>query len=178
VVLPAVTIRLEQESDTDAIRGVNLAAFETPSEAALVDALREQGASIVSLVAVDADVVVGHILFSPITVDGQDSQMLGLAPMAVRPERQRQGIGSALVRAGLEASRGRGAAAVVVVGHAAFYPRFGFVPASRLGLRCEYDVPDEVFMALELVSGARLEEKFGRAGKAGLVRYHPAFADL
>ena len=178
MVLPAVTIRLEQDGDAAPIRGVHLAAFDTPSEAALVDALREHGASIVSLVAVDADLIVGHILFSPITVDGQDSQMLGLAPMAVRPERQRQGIGSALVRAGLEASRRRGAAAVVVVGHAAFYPRFGFAPASRFGLRCEYDVPDEVFMALELVSGAILEN-VQSAGKAGrLVRYHPAFADL
>jgi len=174
-----VTIRLEHEGDAAAISGVHLTAFDTPSEAALVDALRDQGASVVSLVAVDADVVVGHILFSPVTVDGGGSRILGLAPMAVRPERQRQGIGSALVRAGLEASRRGGAAAVVVVGHAAFYPRFGFVPASRFGLRCEYDVPDDVFMALELVSGAPLEETVGGAGKVGrLVRYHPAFADL
>ena len=97
--------------------------------------------------------------------------ILGLAPTAVRPDRQRQGIGSQLVRAGLDAARKTGAAAVVVVGHARFYPRFGFVPASRFGLTCEYDVPDEVFMALELVPGFL-------AGPGGLVQYHPAFAEL
>jgi putative acetyltransferase len=74
------------------------------------------------------------------------------------------------VRAGLDASRKRGAAAVVVVGHPAFYPRFGFIPASRFGLRCEYEVPDDVFMALELRPGVL------RTG--GFVRYHPAFAEL
>ena len=165
-----LTIRPERRDDPDAIRALTAAAFPTPAEATLIDALRRRHASVISLVADDGGLVVGHILFSPVTLDGTDARMLGLAPMAVWPERQRHGIGSELVRAGLAASRERGAAAVVVVGHPAFYPRFGFVPASRFGLRCEYDVPDDVFMVLELIPGAL------RTG--GLVRYHPAFADL
>ena len=164
-----LTIRPERRDDTDAIRALTAAAFPTPAEATLVDALRRQHASVISLVADDGRRVVGHILFSPVTLDGTDARMLGLAPMAVWPERQRHGIGSELVGAGLAASRKRGAAAVVVVGHPAFYPRFGFVPASRFGLRCEYDVPDDVFMVLELIPGSL---------RPGLVRYHPAFADI
>ena len=165
-----VTIRFEREGDASAIYVVNRSAFETQAEADLVDRLRRDEASVVSLVADDEGTIVGHILFSPVTLTGHSaSSILGLAPMAVRPERQRQGIGSELVRAGLEACRKTNAEAVVVVGHPGFYPRFGFVPASRLGLSCEYDVADEIFMALELVRGAL-------AGKSGLVRYHPAFA--
>jgi putative acetyltransferase len=166
-----LTIRFEQEGDGPAIRDVNQAAFGTPGEADLVDELRHWRASVVSLVAEDGGSIVGHILFSPVTAAGGPVQILGLAPMAVRTERQRRGVGSQLVRAGLAAARERGAEAIVVVGHARFYPRFGFVPASRFGLRCEYDVADDVFMALELVQGVL-------AGKAGLVRYHPAFAAL
>ena len=97
--------------------------------------------------------------------------MMGLAPMAVAPARQRGGIGSALVRAGLERCREMGAAAVVVLGHPDFYPRFGFLPAARLGLSCEYDVPAEAFMAMEL-------EPNGLRGAAGIVSYHPAFAGV
>jgi putative acetyltransferase len=93
---------------------------------------------------------------------------MGLAPMAVLPAHQRRGVGSSLVRAGLDVCRHRGVDAVVVLGHAAFYPRFGFQPASRFGIRSEYDVPDDVFMAIELRPGAL-------AGPAGLVRYHAAF---
>ena len=87
----------------------------------------------------------------------------------MRPEWQRQGIGSALVAAGIESCRQRGSEAIVVLGHARFYPRFGFVPASRFGIRCEYDVPDDHFMALELDPGIL-------TGKPGTIRYHPAFA--
>jgi putative acetyltransferase len=113
--------------------------------------------------------VVGHILLSPVTLAATPHPLvMGLAPMAVRPGHQRSGVGSALVRAGLDACRAAGAAGVVVVGHPTYYPRFGFVPASRFGLSCEYDVPDEVFMALELQDGAL-------AGHAGLVRYHREF---
>jgi putative acetyltransferase len=165
-----LTIRPERDGDAEAIRVVTAAAFPSAAEANLVDALRRQRAAIVSLVADEGGRVVGHILFSPVTLNDGDVGILGLAPMAVSPERQRQGIGSELVRAGLDTSRQRGAAAVVVVGHPAFYPRFGFIPASRFGLRCEYDVPDDVFMALELRPGSL------RTG--GSIRYHPAFAAL
>jgi putative acetyltransferase len=93
---------------------------------------------------------------------------MGLAPMAVRLEYQNQGTGSALVRSGLQACREVGAPAVFVLGHPGFYPRFGFIPASRFGLNCEYDVPDEAFMALELEPGALL-------GAEGVVKFHPDF---
>ena len=112
-----MNIRPEREADTPAIRRVNLAAFETSKEAELVDALREQAAPLVSLVAEDAGAIVGHILFSPVTLIGHpEITMMGLAPMAVMPARQRQGIGSALVRDGLDACKRLGASAVVVVG--------------------------------------------------------------
>jgi putative acetyltransferase len=165
-------IRPEQPIDSSRIRAVNLAAFETSTEADLVDALRKQAAPIISLVAEDGGAIVGHILFSPVTLDGNpEIRMMGLAPMAVIPARQRQGIGSALIRDGLEACKRIGASAVVVVGHATYYPRFGFTPASRVGLRCQYEVPDEVFMAVELDPGTL-------RSMGGTVEYHPAFESV
>ena len=165
-------IRDERHGDEESVRAVNLAAFETSAEADLVDALRDQAAPVVSFVAEDGATIVGHILFTPVTlVGGPHLPILGLAPMAVAPERQRQGIGSRLVVAGLEGCRRAGAGAVVVVGHAAYYPRFGFVPASRFGIGCEYDVPDDVFLARELYEGAL-------RGISGTVRYHPAFGKV
>lgn len=127
---------------------------------------------LVSLVALDEGAIVGHILFSPVTVDGHPELLLmGLAPMAVAPEHQRRGIGSALVEAGLTACKALGATAVVVLGHPEYYPRFAFRPASGWGLVSEYDAPDEAFMALELRDGAL-------RGVSGTVRYHPAFGEL
>ena len=165
-------IRGERAGDHEGIRQVNLSAFETDLEANIVDALRAQADPIVSLVAVSDNLVVGHILFSPVTLSSQPGlPIMGLAPMAVVPARQRQGIGSDLVRAGLDACRDAGGVAVVVLGHAGYYPRFGFVPASRFGLTSEYDVPDDVFMAMELAAGVL-------RGNDGTIRYHPAFAAL
>lgn len=165
-----MNIRDERREDAESVRAVNLAAFETAVEADLVDALRDQAAPIVSLVAEDAGTIVAHILFSPVTLmTGPRLPMMGLAPMAVVPDRQRQGIGSRLVLEGLERCRRSGVAAVVVVGHAAYYPRFGFVPGSRFGIGCEYDVPDDVFLICELHQDAL-------RGLSGTVRYHPAFA--
>lgn len=164
-------IRNEHRDDIPGVRDVNTAAFETSTEANLVDALRQQVNGLISLVAIEDDAVVGHILFSPVTLSSHpDLPIMGLAPMAVMPARQRCGIGSALVRAGLEACRRSGFVAVVVLGHAAYYPRFGFAPASRFGMASEYDVPDEVFMGVELQTGAL-------DGKSGTIAYHPAFAD-
>jgi putative acetyltransferase len=162
-------VRSERSGDVAAIRHVHLGAFDTTLEADLVDALRVQASPLVSLVA-DADgTVVGHILFSPVTLASRpEVAMMGLAPMAVTPERQRQGVGSALVRAGLDECRRLGITAVVLIGHAEYYPRFGFVRASGFGLTSEYDVPDDVFMAIELKAGALGET-------AGIVRFHPAF---
>jgi putative acetyltransferase len=165
-------IRVERHEDAESVRAVNLAAFETSEEADLVDSLRGLAAPVVSLVAEDAGAIVGHILFTPVRlIDGPNLPMMGLAPMAVMPAKQRQGIGSGLVLEGLERCRRAGAAAIVVVGHAAYYPRFGFEPASRFGIGCEYDVPDDVFLVRELYDGAL-------RGISGTVRYHPAFGKV
>jgi putative acetyltransferase len=166
-------IRPELPTDITAIREVNLDAFEGTTEADLVDALREQARPIVSMVADDDGAIVGHILFSPVTLSSlPDLRIMGLAPMAVSPEQQRKGVGSALVRAGITACRDLGYEAVVVLGHAEYYPRFGFVPASRFGLRSEYDVPDDVFMAMELTPGAL------QGSAPGTIRYHESFGTV
>jgi putative acetyltransferase len=163
-------IRPELRGDIRSIRAVNLTAFETSTEADLVDVLRDQADPCVSLVAEEDGIILGHILFSPATLSAYpELKLMGLAPMAVVPGRQRQGIGSALVHEGLTACTKLGVGAVVVLGHAEYYPRFGFTPASRFGLSCEYDVADDVFMAVELEHGIL-------RGKSGTVSYHPAFA--
>jgi putative acetyltransferase len=165
--MPAVTIRPERAEDRDAIRAVNDAAFAQPAEGTLVDALRRGAAFIpaLSLVAVDdrTGAIVGHILFTRLPiVDGAASYpALALAPMAVLPGRQREGIGSALVREGLAAARRLGHRVVVVLGHPEYYPRFGFLPARAYGIECPFDAPDEAFMALGLCEGA-LDETRGR----------------
>lgn len=165
-------IRAETETDWHAVYDVNAAAFATPAEAILVDALRAQARPVVSLVAEDDGEIVGHIMFSPVSLSAHpELEVMGLGPMAVAPRQQRQGIGSALVRAGLEQCRQQGFIAVVVLGHAGYYPRFGFSPASQFGITSDYDVPDEVFMAIELQTGAL-------SGKHGRVKYHPAFNNV
>ena len=165
-------IREERQGDAERIRAVNLAAFETSTEADLVDALRRKASPLVSLVADDDANVIAHILFSPVTLASDPGLILmGLAPMAVVPSRQRQGVGSTLVREGLERCRQLNAAAVVVLGHPEYYPRFGFLPGVRLFLRSEYDVPEEVFMVRELRDGAF-------RGRSGTIRYHPVFGDF
>jgi putative acetyltransferase len=165
-------IREERRVDVESIRAVNFEAFETSTEADLVDALRGRATPLISLVAEDGANVVGHILFSPVTLESQlGLTLMGLAPMAVVPSRQRQGVGSGLVLEGLKRCRQVNAAGVVVLGHPEYYPRFGFVPAARLFLRCEYDVPEEVFMVRELREGAL-------SGLSGTIRYHPVFGEF
>jgi putative acetyltransferase len=149
---------------------VNQQAFGTNAEAAIVDVVRAHAQPIISLVAEDEGEIVGHIMFSPVTLEPRPGVLaMGLAPMAVLPHRQRSGIGSALADVGLTECRLLGAVGVVVVGHPRFYPRFGFAAASRFGLTCEFEVPDDVFMAIELV-----EHAFSATG--GRIRYHPAFS--
>lgn len=165
-------IRAENDRDRESVRGIHLAAFETPSEADLVDALRAQAEPVISLVAENDGQIVGHIMFSPVSLSNHpDCRVMGLAPMAVAPAHQRKGTGSALIRAGLDQCSQLGFVAVVVLGHPEYYPRFGFSPASRFGIDSEYDVPDEVFMAMELTPGAL-------GGKSGRVKFHRAFDNV
>jgi putative acetyltransferase len=168
-----IQIRPEQIEEIAAIRRVNERAFNGPAEADLVDRLRERGQVTLSLVAVRAGEIVGHILFSPVVIESprQTIAAVGLAPMAVLPELQNQGIGSLLVSAGLERCRSAGHLVAVVLGHPQYYRRFGFVPASRYTIRSEYDVADEHFMVIELRPGAL-------AGQSGTVKYQAAFNEL
>ena len=176
-----MTVREERPGDAPAIRRVVERAFGQAEEADLVECLRRAGAVSISLVAVEdgdgagaePDGVVGHILFSAVTIEGRTPPVpaLGLAPMAVAPEYQRRGIGSALIENGLTRCRDQGVGLVVVLGHPGYYPRFGFRPAHSVGLTCEYDSPPEAFMALELTLGAL-------DACTGLVRYHRAFAEF
>lgn len=139
-----IEIRDEQPGDVDAIREVNRQAFDQEQEGRIVDALRQRGAVILSLVAVADAVIVGHIMFSPLAVGPLVGAALG--PMAVIPARQRQGIGGQLVTRGVERLRDSGCPFIVVIGHPEFYPRFGFRTAGAQGLTCEWDVPAEAFM--------------------------------
>ena len=170
-------IRAEKENDRAVVYRINTAAFETRAEAELVETLRECVQPLISLVAEVDAAVVGHIMFSPVSISADPRlRLMGLAPMAVAPAYQRQGIGSALVRAGLERCKALACSAVVVLGHPAYYPRFGFLPASRFGLRCEYSVPDETFMAMELEPGAF--ERCVHGGQRSVVKYHAAFSNV
>jgi putative acetyltransferase len=167
-----VEVRPERRGDRAAVRRVNEVAFGQPDEADLVDRLREQAAAYLGLVAVRAGEVIGHVAFSPMTMAPPRPHLVawGLAPMAVLPAYQRQGVGGRLVREGLAACRREGGTAVFVLGHPAYYPRFGFAPASAHGLRSTYDVPAEAFMVLELVPGAL-------GGVMGTAHYDPVFAE-
>ena len=165
-----LTIRPEESADFAAIRQVNELAFGRPAEADIVDSLRQRGVVFLSLVAVQQSQLVGHILFSPVSVVSQAGtfEAVALGPMAVLPSHQRQGIGSQLVRRGLEECRQMGQPLVIVLGHPDFYPRFGFKTASPFGIRWEYDVPLEAFMLAELNPGAL-------HGRSGVVFYQPEF---
>ncbi|HNW02772.1 MAG TPA: N-acetyltransferase [Burkholderiaceae bacterium] len=144
-----IEIRDERSGDIAAIHALNKLAFEQEQEANIVDALRQNGAARLSLVAVIGGRIVGHIMYSPITIAGK-LEGAALGPMAVLPEYQRKGVGSMLVAAGNERLMKEGCPYIIVLGHAEYYPRFGFRPASTFGVTCEWDVPDHVFMLLAL----------------------------
>lgn len=164
-------IRQEQKQDIPHVYAVNQSAFERPGEADLVDAVRGHD-GVISLVAEHGDKVVGHILFTPVTIAGDNTKTaIALGPMAVLPEYQRQGVGSRLIEAGLEACESAGHPFVVVLGHPDYYPRFGFRPAHEHGLYFWPDTPSPAFMVREIVPGALAEV-------SGTVAYLPAFSGV
>ncbi len=168
----SIQIRSETDDDKTAVYDINVAAFPTETEARLVDVLRESASEYVSQVAVEDQNVVGHIMFTPVTLEPfENLRLMGLAPMAVSPSLQRGGIGSALVKTGLLRCTESDVGAVAVLGHAQYYPRFGFRPASQWGIKSEYEVPEEVFMMMELSPGYL-------QGYQGIIRYNAAFADI
>jgi putative acetyltransferase len=161
-------IRERTPADDDAIRRVNDAAFDGSYESRLVRDLRAAELAMVELVAVNEKAIVGHILFSQlaVTLGGAHVKALALAPMSVRPDLQRRGIGSSLVLHGLDLARGRGWQAAIVVGHPDYYPRFGFSAALARPLASPFS--GNAFMALELAPDAL------KGGTGGVV-YPPAF---
>jgi putative acetyltransferase len=165
-----MNIREERPDDVEEIWQVNSEAFETSAEANLVNSLRDSGCTFVSLVAEIEGKIVGHILFTPVKLSGNGNtlKLMGLAPMSVLKPFQNKGIGSELVKAGLELLKSQGYDAVVVLGHPEYYPRFNFVPSITYDIKSEYDVPDDVFMILELAPGSLDNHK-------GIVKYHQAF---
>jgi putative acetyltransferase len=193
---PAVCLRPEQPGDAGTIREITESAFGGKVEADLIDALRAAGGITLSAVAVlsgrripgkstavarrssmcDGEVVggelVGHVLFTPVTVVTERGEfpLLGLGPVAVLPAKQHQGIGTLMIAGCLEHLRASGHQGVVVVGEPGYYRRFGFIPASRWGLRWEMEVPEEDFVAMELTPGVL-------AGVSGVVRYRPEFTE-
>jgi putative acetyltransferase len=165
-----IEIREERPSEIASIRDVNRRAFGQDLEGDIVDALRRNGAALLSLVAIVDGQVVGHIMFSPLSV-GSAARGAALGPMAVLPEYQRQGIGGLLIEAGTQKLKEAGYPFIIVLGHAEYYPRFGFKPASEYEIHCEWDVPDEVFMVLVLD-----ELKMGSV--TGLAKYRPEFSSV
>lgn len=175
-----VLIRTLSDADVAAADAVTRAAFEAEfgsvAEASLIRRLRELEPQRIELVAESGGEVVGHIVLSPVRIETDRSEgpegpphhplVMGLGPMSVRPDLQGQGIGTDLVHAGLTACWDAGAIAVVVLGHASYYPKFGFTPASAQGLGLTFEVPDEAFMLL-------LRE--GGEVPAGTVHYSEAF---
>lgn len=166
-----IAIRREVPGDFPVVFEVVRRAFGQPDEAKLVEALRGPSDPQIPLVAVEGDRVVGHVFFSPVSIESPDAgwAAIGLAPLAVDPDYQNRGIGSALARAGLEACVELGEPIVFVLGHPQYYPRFGFRPARPDGLYYADDPRfDASFMVAELVPGAL-------RGRSGRVRYRPEF---
>lgn len=165
-------LRPAEPADLPAILHLLRAAFPTDAEARLVQCLCANGHDELSLVALEGEEIVGHILYSPVTIEHEGkvvAEGLGLALVAVSPAHQKRGIGSALVQASLEALAASGCPLVVVLGEPEFYQRFGFEPASRHGIANEYGV-DEPFMLIEFVPGA--------VPDSGVAVYGPEFAEL
>jgi len=169
--MPKLKLRIETPADIAGIRSLNLAAFDTPAEADIIDSSRATRSDTVSLVALDGPAVVGHILFTPITHESPTPVLggMGLGPMSVAPSYQKKGIGGALIEMALALLIGRKCPFVVVLGHPTYYPKFGFIPAHTLGIQPQWpSVPKEAFMVLVLD-----ERVAGRM--AGTIRYLSEF---
>ncbi|MEG0529345.1 MAG: N-acetyltransferase [Bacilli bacterium] len=153
-----ITLRQETEEDFNDIFEVNNIAFGQDSEAKLVNALRNNPAVFIpelSIVAIENDKIIGHILFTKIKIKdnkGNLHESLGLAPMAVRPEFQKSGIGGQLIKKGFEIARDLDFKSVIVLGHEHYYPKFGFEPAEKWNIKAPFDVPSNAFMAIELIN--------------------------
>jgi putative acetyltransferase len=165
-------IRLETSSDVSGIRIVEERAFQRLTEADLVDLVRTRGKDSLSMVAVRSGSVTGHILFTPVSLEPQTDSLrgLGIGPLAVLPECQKTGIGSQLMRAGVEMCQAQGYDFIVLLGDPRYYSRFGFKPAREYGLTSDYGNGDE-FQLLELRPGAL-------TGASGKVKYIPEFKEL
>lgn len=154
-----IILRQETEGDYTDVFEVHQIAFGQQEEAKLVKALRNNKTAFVqelSIVATVNSIVVGHILFTRISIrdaKGNINESLALAPMAVRPEFQNCGVGSQLIRKGLMVAKDLGFKSVIVLGHENYYPRFGFEPAAKWNIKAPFEVPSNVFMAIELVAG-------------------------
>ncbi|WP_353140242.1 N-acetyltransferase [Pseudopedobacter sp.] len=168
-----IEIRKEQPADYPAIYHVNQSAFGRNAEARLVNSLRKNNNVFIpdlSLVAVDGENVVGHILFTKIKIDdgGVEHDSLSLAPMAVLPVYQKQGIGTRLIKKGLSEAKNLGYHSVVVLGHEGYYPKHGFDKASNYNINAPFEVPEAAFMCIALIED-------GLKGINGTVRYPKEF---
>ncbi len=168
-----ITIRQENKEDFASVFEVNKLAFAQEGEAKLVDLLRKSSAFIpeLSLVAIIGNTIIGHILFTKIKIVANtknETESLALAPMAVIPAFQQQGIGAQLIKSGLTKARELQYPSVIVLGHEHYYPKFGFVPASKWNIQSPYNVPANVFMALELLPD-------GLKNASGMVKYPKEF---
>jgi putative acetyltransferase len=166
-----IKIREEIFQDIDAIRAINNQAFGQPQEANIADKLRANCDGLLSLVALQDEKIIGHTLFSPVTIEGSFGMLkgMGLAPMAVLAQFQRQGVGSELVQAGIESLRKSKCPFIIVLGRPEYYPRFGFERASRYRIKSQWEgVPDQAFMILRL-------DKTRTNDVSGLAKYRDEF---
>jgi putative acetyltransferase len=168
-----IRIRQEIEEDYKRVYEINEMAFGQENESKLIEKIRK-GPNFVpelSLVAEKDNTIVGHILFSKIKIVGESEyETLMLAPLAVVPELQKQGIGGKLIKKGIENAIELGFESIIVVGHKDYYPKFGFQKASKWGIQSSIEVPDEAFMAIELTEKA-LENR------AGVVQFPQEFME-
>jgi len=169
-----IIVRPEEAQHAEGVYRVEEKAFDRPNEADLCASMRKRRAVTLSLVALEDGDVIGHVLFTPVTIHGEsgDIPAVGLGPLAVLPGRQKQGIGARLIRAGLEEIRQQGHSVVVVLGAPAYYTRFGFEPASRYAVSfSDPNAPADAFMLLELRRGA-MEDR------GGVAHYQPEFNEV